>query len=462
MHTSWKALAGTTAPAHRLAVAIPLVLAVVALTLREGMTRAPAADLTASSVRVQADPGTTYTQDGDDVVLTSGGILVHAPGIATVTTGSWTVRVWGGSAYVSAQGDRPTVAALNVPLIITGARGTAVIPSSRQWKAPANALPDPAKDPAGWLRTLRTDPIPTSFLVERLAIVESWNVDTPALGTLSDAFLVSADTATLAESALGADPDASLAAALRSHADLRSYALIHPAVRDASWAFLPTGAAIDVDLWISLLALPDAERVAAPTILTARRWGQSLADAFSTSSDPDALRSALLPPLEARITAMADAGYPLRALRFAEALRDAVGSDVTLTADAASSLLRLRGMTPDSLKGAALNDIVQAAASAPRFVPATPTTVDPDPALEQRARDILVARGGMFTSESSVRTVAPGTVEVRDVVFGLRSGDRLLRFEYTVDADTVRAIHNGVTQPYAVPYGAYMEWEAAR
>lgn len=461
MHTSWKTLAEKTAPAHRLAVVLPFALLLVALTLREGMSRAPVADLTASSVRVQADPGATYTQDGDELVLTSGGLLVYAPGIATVKTGSWSVRVWGGSAYVSAQGDRPTVAAFDVPVIVTGANGTAVIPSSRQWKAPAKALPDPATDPAGWLRALRTDPLPASFAAERLATVESWNVDTSALGALSDAFLVSADTATLATAALAADPDASLAAALRSHGDLRLYALIHPVVRDASWAFLPARTAIDADVWIALLALPDAQSYAAPTTLTARRWGQTLADAFSASSNPDALRSALLSPLEARITAMADAGYPLRALRFAEALRDAVGSDAALTADAASSLLRLRAMTPDSLKETALHDIIRSV-DVFRPAPSAPTTVERDTALELRAREILVTRGGMFTKDSSVRTVAPGAVEVRDVVFGLPSGDRLLRFEYTVDADTVRAIQNGVTQPYAVPFGAYMEWEAAR
>ncbi len=206
--------------------------------------------------------------------------------------------------------------------------------------------------------------------------------------------------------------------------------------------------------------MPDAQRDAAPTTLTARRWGQVLADVFDASSDPDAARSALLPLLEARITAMADSGFPLRALRFAEALRDAAGSDATLTTDAASSLLRLRAMTPDSLKEAALDDI--ATIDAPRAHVSAATTVERDAALEQHATDILAARGGMLTKDSSVRTVAPGAVEVRDVVFGLPSGDRSLRFEYTVDADTVRAIQNGVTQPYAVPFQAYMEWEAAR
>jgi hypothetical protein len=460
MHTSWKTLADKTAPAHRLAVAIPLVLAVVALTLREGMDRSPVADLTASSVRVQADPGATYTQDGDDVVLTSGGILVYAPGIATVTTGPWSVKVWGGSVYVSAQGDRPTVAALDVPVIAAGTRGTAVIPSSRQWKAPAKTLPDPATDPAGWLGALRTDPIPASFSAERLGIIDAWRAPADRSEELADAFLRSADSDVLAAAALSAEPGEALAAALRSRGDLRLYALIHPVVRDASWAFLPTRTPVDADTWVAMLALPDVQGESAPTTLTARRWGQALSDAFATASDPDAARSALLPPFEARIADMADAGYPLRALRFAEALRDAVGSDATLTADAASSLLRLRAMTPDSLKEAALDDV--STIDAPRVAVSVATTVEPDPALEQRARDVLAARGGMFTKDSSVRTVAPGAVEVRDVVFGLPSGDRLLRFEYTVDTDTVRAIHNGITQPYAVPYGAYMEWEAAR
>jgi hypothetical protein len=460
MHTSWKTVADKTAPAHRLAVVIPLVLAVVALTLREGMDRAPAANLTASSVRVQADPGAIYTQDGDDLVLTSGGILVYAPGIATVTTGPWSVKVWGGSAYVSAQGERPTVAAFDVPVIAIGDRGTAVISASRQWKAPANALPDPVTDPAGWLRALRTDPLPASFAAERLAIVDAWRVPVARSGELTDAFLRSAESDVLAAAALSAEPDAPLAAALRSRGDLRLYALIHPVVRDASWAFLPAHAPVDADTWVAMLALPDVQGDSAPTTLTARRWGQAFSDAFAASADPDAVRSAVLPLLEARIAAMAKDGYPLRALRFAEALRDAVGTESTLTAEAASALLRLRAMMPESLKSAALDDIVMF--DAPHAVTSAATTVEPDPALEQRAREILVARGGMFTKESSVRTVAPGAVEVRDVVFGLPSGDRLLRFEYTVDADTVRAIQNGVTQPYAVTYGAYMEWEAAR
>jgi hypothetical protein len=53
-------------------------------------------------------------------------------------------------------------------------------------------------------------------------------------------------------------------------------------------------------------------------------------------------------------------------------------------------------------------------------------------------------------------------VDVRDVVFGLPSGDHLLHFEYVVDADTVRAVSNGAAQPYAVPFQAYLDWEAAR
>jgi hypothetical protein len=459
MHTSWKTLAEKGAPAHRLAIALPLALLLVALTLREGMLRAPAADLTASSVHVQADPGATYTQDGDDVVLTSGGILVYSPGMATVTTGSWSVRAWGGSVYVSA-GDRPTVAAFEVPVIATGARGTAVIPASRQWKAPATAMPDPTIDPAGWLDALRTNPVPASFAAERLEIVEAWEDDAPTIDALSDAFLATADGDALAAAALTADQNGTLAATLRSHGDLRLYALLHPVVRDASWAFLPAHAAIDADMWVALLALPEAQRDAAPTTLTARRWGQALADAFADSSDPDAIRSAVVPPLEARIAAMADAGYPLRALRFAEALRDAVGTDSTLTSDAASALLRLRGMTPASLKESALHDI--SPMDTPRSVPSATATVERDPALEQRAQDILAARGGMFTKDSSVRTVAPGVVDVRDVVFGLPSGDRLLHFVYVVDEDSVRAISNGVAQPYAVPFGAYMDWEATR
>lgn len=455
-----------TAPAlpirarHRWIVAVPLLLAVVALTLREGMDR-PVGNLSAApAFEIAADDGAAYELSDGAVILRAGGILVHAAGWTTVEAGAWTVRVWGGGAYIALQNGKPTVAAFDAPVLVAREGGLAVVPPSRQWTAPAGTLPDPAEDPVAWSEAVATKPLPAAFVARNRARIDAWSavaVPAPPVPSLADA-----DDAALAWHALADVPGRDLAAALRSRAALRAHALLQPSVRDAAWAYLPAESTVDAEAWAALLALPSLERDdAESSILTVRRWGDTLARAFDAADDPDARRAAVLPLLEAQVHDAAEAGYPVRALRFAEALRAAIGTGAVLDGAAASALLRLEAMTPDSLRASVLRNAapVSTATAAPVVQRAE---VAPDPALEARARDILASRGAMFTGETSVRTVAPGEVEVDGVVFGLPSGDRLLRFLYRPDADTVRGIAGGVAQPYEVPFRAYMDWEAAR
>lgn len=466
MPSPWKILADRTPPAHRWMLAVPVVLAVVLFTLLEGHGRSPRQgdDGLASEAAVQADPGAEHaTLDDGVLVLSRGGLLAYAPAMATVRAGEWEAVVWGGAVYVTFQGGAPTVAAFDVPVVVQGEHGTLVVPPASQWTARAARLPDPATDPAAWMDATSTQPLPASFLREKREAIEGLKLSAAApVPGMAASLLSEADTRFLAAYALGAQPTRQLAAAVRSRADLRLYGLVHPATRDASWAFLPRQTEIDRDLWIGLLSLPALERTdATASPLTVRRWGEALREAFDASAEPDAVRSAVLPALEAGIAETAADGFPLRALRFAQALHGAVGTGAVLTADAASSLLRLQGMTPETLRASALADIA-VHAETPTVVHARTEDIAPDPALEERARAVLLQRGGMFTSESAIRTVAPGTVAVRDVVFGLRSGDRPLRFEFLVESDTVRATVDGRIQPYAVPFNAYMEWESGR
>lgn len=451
-----------SAPPHRWMLVAPVLGLMIFLTLREGHLRMTAQLAQQDSwvqATVHADTGAEVASSDDGTVLLShGGVFLQSEGIGTVRAGEWDVSVWGGATYVTLMQSSLTVAAFDVPVLVRGRLGIVVVPPLQQWNASSGALPDPSIDPAAWMQAVQTKPLPASFLRARRPIIDA----TDHAATLQgDAVaLAEADTATLAAIALQIKPTREIAAAVRSRAELRSYALLQPRIRDVSWTFLPNESVIDADAWIALLMLPRVQQGDAPVSpLTVRRWGEALQTAFDQSFDPDGVCSAVLPIVEATIARMVEDGYPLRALRFAEALRHAVGTERALTVKAAAAFERLRAMTPESLKAAVLSErAVQSQVSIPKQSMTPHVPMAADPTLEQRARAILIARGGMFTSDSTVRTIAPGAVEVIDVVFGFPSGDRALRFHYLVEDDTVRATINGQIQPYAVPYEAYMEW----
>lgn len=462
----------TNTHSHRWLLAVPVVLAVVALTLREGFGSATVPTESAVSDAwthgyVQADPGARYSMDGADIDLEAGGILAYAPGLATVRARGWETTVWGGAVYVSV-GKDVTVAAIDVPVIVRSARGTAVVRPGTQWRAPDAPLPDPLGDPVAWAASVRLDPLPTHFIRQHEATVAAWASWSAGFGStatdLSASLLGAGTTDDIARLALNAKPSKTLAAAIRSRGELRLYASVHPAVRDVAWAYVPEDSEIDASTWIGLMTLP---RLPAgdTSQLTARKWGETLADALAASPDPDALRSAVLPALEHDILRIAADGHPLRALHFAEALRMAVGTgSALLTDDAFAAFGRLEAMTPESLRASALADIgtLPPATTVVPIVLPDAEPLQPDPTLEARTREILAARGGMFTSDSSVRTVERGIMEVQGVVFGLPSGDRILRFRYAPETDTVQALVDGQVQPYPVPWQAYIDWEAGR
>ena len=459
----------TNTRSHRWLLAVPVVLAVVTLTLREGFARGgvPARAAVSDAWEhgyVQPDAGARFSADGETLVLEAGGLLAYAPGLATVRAHGWEASVWGGAVYVSV-GQGVTVAAIDVPVIVRGEYGAAVVRPGTQWRAPDVPLPDPLADPVAWAASVRLDPLPAHFVREREAAVAAWSARSAAPSVdLSASVLGAGTTDEIARLALASKPSKTLAAAIRSRGELRLNATVHPAVRDVSWAYVPEDAAVDASTWMGLMTLPLLPAGDASS-LTARKWGETLAAAIAASDDADALRSALVPALEQDILRIAADGHPLRALQFADALRAAVGTgSALLTDDAFASFGRLETMTAESLRASALADIGRippATTVAPIALPdAAPSAADP--ALEARARETLAARGGMFTSDSSVRTVEPGIVEVKDVVFGLPSGDRTLRFRYAPGADTVQAVVDGQVQPYPVSWQAYLDWEAGR
>ncbi len=446
---------------HRWIVAIPLVLLLVVLTLREGLVRAPMASLIPMpQTHVQSEPGADVRQAGDDIELHEGSVLVASSGLATVKAGTWSVQTWGGAAYLSYQHDRLTVAAIDVPVLVRGEHSMAVVPPMQQWRG-VSTLPDASGDPAAWAAALALQPLPEQFLRDQAAIVDAWNLKaTGEVSSLDTQALVALSTPELATYALTTKPTQTLSAAIRSRGELRSYALLQPVVRDAAWAFRPVDD-VDASTWVALLSLPRLERDdATASPLTVRAWGEALEAALNASAEPDALRSSVLPVLEDDINDIVSNGYPLRALRFAQAIDAAVGTGAVLTADATASLERLRAMTPETLRASVLADLEQ---SLPvPVVRAAAVPVEHDPALEARAREMLTANGGMFTSDTRVETVGDGWVTVKDVVYGLPSGDRLLRFAFRPEDGSARAIIDGEIQPYGVPFTQYLEWEAWR
>lgn len=450
-------------------LALPVVLTVVGLTLREGVGRMP--DPSASAAvsdawnagYLKADVGAQYDVSDTAIDLHTGGVLAYVPGIGSVRANGWEATVWGGSVYASAERNGFTVAALDVPVVVKGELGVVVVQPKTQWRASDTALPDPLTDPVGWRDAIALDPLPEHFVRAQEETVAEWKShERPSVVALSASVLGGGTTEAIARMALESNPSKSLAAAVRSRGELRFYSTVQPSVRDMAWAYVPENADVDAATWMGLMLLPLMPS-AESSSLTARKWGETLGAAFDASTDVD-LRSAVVPVLEQDILDIAHNGYPLRALQFAEATRNAVGSGATLSDAAAVALGRLSAMTPESLRASALSDIGRIPAAttvAPITIP-EPIIIHPDLALEARAREMLAGKGAMFTGDSSIHTVGEGLVDVEGVVFGLASGDRSLRFRYAPDADTVQAVVGGEIQPYPVPWQGYIDWESAR
>ncbi len=461
---------------HRWMLAVPITLVVVVLTLREGFERGSAVAKLTSPVSdawaagfVQADAGAEHGVTEDGIDLRSGGVLAYVPGIATVRSNGWSAVVWGGAAYVAAERNGVTVVAFDVPIIVDGDLGTVVIQPGNQWRSPTDALPDPLTDPVAWREAIRLTPVPEHFARNHRETIEAWKAqDTTSPIEFSASILGSGTNGELARFALQSTPSKALAAAIRSRAELRFYGLLQPAVRDMAWAYVPENATINASTWMSLMLLPQMQSDTS-SALTARKWGEALAAAVRASNDVSQIGSTVLPALEEDVLRIAAEGYPLRALHFAQAVHAAFGSGAALSESAGASLGRLSAMTPESLRASALSISALSAIGqlpavtelAPVAIP-EPVIIVPDPALEEQAHEQLAAKGAMFTGDSSIRTVAPGVVDVESVVFGLASGDRALRFRYTPAADTVQAVLDGAIQPYALPWQSYIEWEAGR
>lgn len=439
-------------PAHRWVIVVPVVVLLIVLTIREGVVR----EFNPFTMSAASTP--------DHLVADDGSSLVYDGGFATVEAGDWEVVLWNSAAYISSQKNGLTVAAFDAPVVVRGPKGVAVVPPMHQWRAPSTFVPDASADPVAWMDALSVHPLPEHFARAHEQEIAAWRAedDDAIAPTFNASLLASATSAELAAYAKQ-EQNRALAAAIRSHADMRLSGLVSPSFRHAAWGFAPALDGLpDDDTWIALLLLPRLERFdAVSSPLTVRRWGQALAGAFAASPDADELRSALLPTLEEEITRMAADGYPVRALRFAEALRGAMGTGALATDAAVDAYARLSAMTPETLRASVLSEVSAPVAPTVTLEDA-PAIIVADPALEQRARERLVARNAMFTKESSVETAGEGIVDVTDVVFALPSGDRALRFRYSPEADTAQAIIDGAIQPYTVPFDAYLEWEATR
>lgn len=452
---------------HRWMLALPVVLTVVALTLREGVDRER--DLAAArgpwvAGEFLADSGADFALHDDAIDLRAGGILAYAPGIATVRANGWDVSVWGGAAYVAVSRAGATVAALDVPVVVRGPLGTAVVPPAAQWRTPSRALPDPLEDPLAWRDAVVLDPLPERFVREKKDVVSAWKaMIEPSQLDVSASLLGRGTSEEVARIALAAPPSRTIAAAVRSRGDLRFYGMLQPAVRDAAWAYVPDGARIDAATWMSLLLLPRLPSDESSS-LTARKWGEMLAAAIAASPDRDGLRSSLLPAIEADVMRIADRGYPLRALQFAAAARAAFSSGAILTDAANAALGRLEALSPETLRASVLSDIGRlppVTEVAPVMLP-EPLAIVSDSVLEARAKDLLAAKGAMFIADTTIRTSGEGTVDVDRVAFGFPSGDRTLHFRYAPATDTVQAFIDGELQPYAVPWQGYIDWESTR
>lgn len=458
---------------HRWMLLLPFVALLIGLTLWQGAGRALVSimateqknGLSWSGGMLKLEPGMTYEiVDESTVSMSEGSALAYAPVMATVRAGQWDVTVWHGAAHVTLQSnDALTVAAFEVSVVLSNASGTVIVSPYSQWKSHKAMQLDPLHDPTSWMKSINVRPLPEHFRSEQEAIVRAWiqseasHVQT-AQAEPSRSMLAQTSTKDLAALALLPVPSYDVLSAVRSRGLLRLYTRVHPQLRSLAWVWRAQNAPLDEDTWLSVLSFPAAEVAGnASSPIAVKRWGEALGLVLQSSSG--SVQSDVIVRLEKDIQALAE--QPLRALRFAEALLSAIdSSDVLLTSDARAAQARLELMTAESLRASLLPEMEVPADE----VDTSDVSQDivADPALEQRARDVLLASGAMFTGETTVKTAGDGAVDVSNIVFGFPSGDRLLHLRLTPKTLLVRAIIDGAVQPNPVLLQEYLDWEASR
>lgn len=429
----------TTAPKHRLFVAVPLFAACVMVSIVAGVhARGELLHSAASDalIVVDAAEGSAVSQSGSVVDVQEGTAMIASRGMVQSAVGSWQLQGWNGAFDVSTQTDAFTIAALTTPVAVHAGSQEYIVPVGMQVRLRTDSstqqlVPNILALPAHYMR----DRLPRAHtLQEQADLAASANTDSlPLAVQLADA----ADSG----------QDALLLPTFVNDQTSKAIAAFHPALRDHVWVQFDVQLAQDPIALLMLLPTSDRLAVAlAP--LAVEAWGERWHQRFTESQNLPV--DALLSELSTTLHKLHDDGYPDRARRYAEALLTAA-QNVDMSPDTRASLTALtNGPVP------VIEPIVvfSSAASSSESSASSDSSVDLLPPTKNR----LASLNAMYTSQTSLAQQGSNVV-VQGIVIPANGKDLLLNFTYDPVADSVTA-RDGQILTYPVNLEQFVQWAA--
>lgn len=499
-----------------------LLLLMVSVSERYGELTGTIADVS-SGIRIQKDGAAvdvrsaTVLDLGDSLVLVEGSVLVSGRGRMHLKTPDADLIGLAGGFFAARQMTTLTVAALTSPVLIQSDRGMVLVPVGMQWRGTPGDLMHLTAGVDAWsaprtitafpvefikqqwdsLKTVASaasqhSPMPTPKFTEPLAVnekilrfpaaqartregfsssvfgyvrflLEKGN-DAEALRILQSgkgiaALSEDAVLLRLVPALLAMFPDRTsvafvLAEALHRFDDLSLLLSVHPSFRSLAWAFPETGCADECKL-LKLRAFPEADLLQNPASEIAFEKWQDAALTYIKAASDHSIASFAAHILES-IEHMRSGGLTDRADRYTQALRAIVaGREDALPQNLKHRLERLSKTPP-------LVTAIPLAEESSR--PSAPVQKKPELHLteqdiQSRTREILRARGVLFTIRSVIRKVGPVSALVSDIALPSKNGDRMFTFELSLETFRVGNVElDGQILPFALSLDAFVAW----
>ncbi len=497
---------------HRHLVAVPLTLALLMGVLAsnpgdrqpasaqrfDGLLSAahPLADVRADvtfaaepSVHGTLSAGGTLEGDGRSAVLRAGAVLVRTSGVFSLEAGSAAVHGVRTAWYALQEDAGTTVVALAAPIAVVVRGETLVLSAGDQLRVSADAEKAPQRStvPLGWLQEQmgRLAALPPDAVN-----LQTFIPDSSPLRALRDAVQVRDYSRALAfakdpgnEPALHADAHRLAVAAVladlagRGHVDADGLSL---ALRCATIlsADVPFDRYLSVSYGIGRLSADDrGDEVLADAFVVgddAARWAALLSDVAHATSLPvpdafadrwrklvertaatDAAAASVLIAQAADLSVeWEDRGYPLHARSWDDAVRTAAQFARPLLGDGD------RVVMDQALLSAAAKALPAKPAEKPSSSSSSaPVATLPPDELVARARQAVLARGGMLSTATSfvAPPSEPDAVRVLGAVFPTKAGDASFDFTYRPLQDTLdRIVLEGRLFPNTLTFDQFL------
>ncbi|MEK7591723.1 MAG: hypothetical protein AAB489_06005 [Patescibacteria group bacterium] len=499
-----------------------LLLLIVSVSERHSELAGTIADVS-SGIRIQKDGTVVHVQSatvqdlGDSLVLTEGLALVSGHARMHLKTPDADLIGLAGGFFAARHMATLTVAALTSPVLIRSDRGMVIVPVGMQWRGTPGDFVHLTAGVDAWIapRTVtafpaefierqwdslkavasvaeKNAPLPPMRLLEPLALNETMlrfpeaqkraredftvailgyvrflleNVkDANALMVLQsekantalseDAVLLRFAPALLARFPDRTSVAFALAEALNRFDDLSLLLSVHPSFRSLAWALPETGPTDEFRL-LRLRAFPEADLLQDPASEIAfEKWQDAAASYVRAASDHDAASFAahVLESLERmRAKDLSD-----RADRYTQALRVIIaGREDALPQNLQHRLERL-SKTLSPVPAISLAE-ESSRPSAPEQKKPELNLTEQD--IQSRAREILRAKGVLFTIKSVVSKVGPISALISNIVLPSRNGDRMFTFELNLETLRVRNVElDGQILPFSLSLDAFVTW----